>query len=304
MKLPAFLQPRVLAHVLRALIAPPFAKRFPHAPLALPEGFRGRPRFNEVGCIGCGACAEVCPPKCIDVIDVIDGASPVRRLIQHLDACIWCGQCERHCPTREGITLTDDFDCVGFAPEDFEERVEKALLLCELCGAPIAPVDQIRWLVRRLGALAYANPTLMMFQARELGVADGNVRSQGPEATRGGMIGWVRKKDLPRELAGEAFRLKKKALSGVIESRHGWHILRVDAVERARNLDIEGVIVDVVATSVDRRFKGLTWADRRCSIKAIVGLMSVLGVGEPADHENCRSEELVHAQNSRVADGN
>jgi hydrogenase-4 component H len=170
---------------MRALFSPPFPKRFPDEPFEPVESFRGRPRFDESGCIGCGACAEVCPPKCIDVIDDLESSPPKRRLVQHLDACIWCGQCERHCPTRQGIRLTNEFDCVGFAPEDFEERVEKELLLCELCGSVIAPADQIHWLVRRLGSLAYANPTLMMFRGRELGLVEQGVRSQGGELPRG-----------------------------------------------------------------------------------------------------------------------
>ena len=185
MKLPSFLQPRVLAHVIRNVLAPPFPIRYPDQPVEPLEGFRGRPRFDEASCIGCGACAEVCPPKCIDVIDDLDSETPKRRLVQHLDACIWCGQCERHCPTREGIKMTAEYDCVGFAPEDFEERVEKELLLCELCGSVLAPVDQIRWLIRRLGPLAFANPTLMMFRGRELGLIDQGVKSQGEDLLRG-----------------------------------------------------------------------------------------------------------------------
>ncbi len=59
MRLPSFLQPRILAHVVRALISPPFPKRFPDEAFEPVESFRGRPRFHEAGCIGCGACAEV-----------------------------------------------------------------------------------------------------------------------------------------------------------------------------------------------------------------------------------------------------
>ena len=75
-------------------------------------------------------------------------------------------------------------ESAGFTPEDFEERVEKDLLLCELCGSVVAPSDQIRWLIRRLGPLAFANPTLMMFNARELGVIDDGVRRQGENPLR------------------------------------------------------------------------------------------------------------------------
>ena len=184
MRLPAFLQPRILAHAIAAVLSPPFPKRFPAEPVEPVEGFRGRPRFNEASCIGCGACAQVCPPKCIDIIDDLDSTPPKRRLVQHLDACIWCGQCERHCPTGDGIKLSSEFDCAGFAPEDFEERVEKELLLCGLCGSALAPADQIRWLIRRLGPLAFANPTLMMFNARELGVIGESVRSQAEDVLR------------------------------------------------------------------------------------------------------------------------
>lgn len=185
MKLPSFLQPRILAQAIRAVLSPPFTTKFPREAFQPVEGFRGRPRFDEPGCIGCGACAEVCPPKCIDVIDDLESMPPKRRLVQHLDACIWCGQCERYCPTQQGIKLSNEYDCVGFSPEDFEERVEKDLLLCELCGSVLAPVDQIRWLVQRLGPLAFANPTLMMVVGRNLGLVDQGVKGEGEEVRRG-----------------------------------------------------------------------------------------------------------------------
>jgi formate hydrogenlyase subunit 6/NADH:ubiquinone oxidoreductase subunit I len=183
-KLPAFLQPRVLRQVLRAITSARYTTKFPYVPYRPIERFRGRPKFDETACIGCGACAEVCPPKCIDVIDDLESTPPKRQLVQHLDACIWCGQCERHCPTQRGIIMSNEYDCVGFSPEDFEERVEKELLVCEICGSTLAPVDQLRWLTRRLGALAFANPTLMMFRGRELGLIDEGVKSQGEEVLR------------------------------------------------------------------------------------------------------------------------
>jgi peptidyl-prolyl cis-trans isomerase SurA len=63
--------------------------------------------------------------------------------------------------------------------------------------------------------------------------------SQGPEASKGGLIGWVRSKDLPSEIKRTAFKLKKMVLSDVVRSKHGWHILRVDKKEKARNLSVE-----------------------------------------------------------------
>jgi len=184
MRLPALLQLRVLREALASLFSKPFTTRFPAEPFVPDDAFRGRPRFQEAGCVACGACAQVCPPKCIEVIDDLDPERPTRTLIQHLDACIWCGQCERHCPTGAGIELTTEWNFFGVRPEDFEERVQKELLLCETCGGPIAPTDQLRWLYRRLGPLAFANPTLMLVALQDLGTVDLAVKSASPELQR------------------------------------------------------------------------------------------------------------------------
>lgn len=179
MKLPCLFQPRILKQALTALFSRPFTTTFPTTPYEAPPTFRGRVRFDRDACIGCGACAEVCPSKCIDVVDDLAGPTPVRRLVQHLDQCIGCGQCVRYCTSEKGVRQTNEYAFVGFRREDFEEKVEKELLLCELCGGVIAPVDQIRWLARRLGALAFTNPTVMLVRGRELGVVEEGVRPEG-----------------------------------------------------------------------------------------------------------------------------
>ena len=184
MKLPCLLQPRILKQAVTALVSRPFTTKFPKDSYEPQPSFRGRPRFNEAGCIGCTACAQVCPPKCIDVIDDVEANPPVRRLIHHVDACIWCGQCERYCVTQEGIKQTTEYDCVGFKPEDFEDEIDKELLLCEVCGDVIAPADQIRHLAEKLGPIAFANPTVMMVVARDMGVADEGVKSDSDAPLR------------------------------------------------------------------------------------------------------------------------
>jgi hydrogenase-4 component H len=180
--MPCLLQPRILRTALAALVSRPYTTRFPAEPYAPIPEFRGRPRFDAERCIGCGACSEVCPAKCIDVVDETAPA-PVRRLVHHLDACIWCGQCERHCPTGGGIRMTNEWDVVGFRPEDFEHEVRKELVLCELCGAAVAPADQLRWVSERLGPLADTNPTLLLLGIRDLGLLEPGVGA-GPSGPR------------------------------------------------------------------------------------------------------------------------
>jgi ferredoxin len=119
----------------------------------------------------------VCPPKCIEILDDLESSPPRRILKQHLDACIVCGQCERYCPTQKGIRMSHEWDYAGFAPADFEERVEKELVLCEVCGELLAPADQLYWLSERLGPMSFANPTLAMFSGQHLGYVEAGVKN-------------------------------------------------------------------------------------------------------------------------------
>lgn len=184
MRKPAFMQPRILKQAILAALSPAYTTRFPAEPFEPQEAFRGRPRFNAEFCIACGACAQVCPPKCIDVIDDLEASPPVRHLVQHFDSCIVCGQCERYCPTQKGIRMSTEWDFAGFKPEDFEERIEKDLVMCEVCGDVLAPADQLRWLSDRLGPASFANPTLAMFTGMDLGYVEQGVHSDSDTALR------------------------------------------------------------------------------------------------------------------------
>ena len=118
------------------------------------------------------------------MIDDLEAAPSVRRLVQHFDSCIMCGQCERYCPTQKGIRMTNEWDFVGFRPEDFEESIEKELVMCEVCGEVLAPADQLSWLVDRLGAVSFANPTLAMFAGIKLGYVEQGVHSDSVNVLR------------------------------------------------------------------------------------------------------------------------
>lgn len=59
---------------------------------------------NRVGCLGCGACANICPMKCIRMVpiespvEIIPGF--VKRSVPEIDhmKCIYCFQCHDNCP--------------------------------------------------------------------------------------------------------------------------------------------------------------------------------------------------------------
>lgn len=54
-------------------------------------------KVNEEECVGCGACAEVCPAECITINDVAKVDE---------DECLECGSCVEECP-NDAITLEE-----------------------------------------------------------------------------------------------------------------------------------------------------------------------------------------------------
>lgn len=157
---------RELKEAITAVVKGPYTSSFPFTPLEPAEAFRGQPEYHEEDCIGCGACAEVCPARTIDVID--DGDT--RTLIHHFDNCIYCGQCQANCTTKKGIILGHNYALAVFDREQAVTSVEKELVRCEHCGDVITTREHLEWIARKVGSLAVANPTLLVTLHKSLGL--------------------------------------------------------------------------------------------------------------------------------------
>lgn len=169
-------QPKIreLGEAIRAVIKGPFTTKFPKEPSPAAPRYRGIIVFNEEKCIGCAACAEVCPALAREVKD--DPLRGVRQLIHYQDRCIYCGQCVDRCSTREGIRHTQDYDLSSFSRDGYTELIEKELVFCEVCGEPITTRDHLRWIAQRLGELSYANPNLILVTFDDLGLVEPGAR--------------------------------------------------------------------------------------------------------------------------------
>lgn len=88
-----------------ARLLAPSVKADPHTHLR-PPGALGDDEAFVKACIGCGLCAEVCPPRCIRYYDRAGGELVNTPYInpEH-KACILCSKCMEVCPT-EALTET------------------------------------------------------------------------------------------------------------------------------------------------------------------------------------------------------
>jgi formate hydrogenlyase subunit 6/NADH:ubiquinone oxidoreductase subunit I len=161
---------RELAEAVRSLVSRPATLPFPAQPSPPPPAYRGKGKFNEEECIGCGACAEVCPASAIEVVDRPQDSPPVRILTRKDDHCIFCGQCQALCTTGKGIECTNEYDLATFDRATCAVSIKKELACCEKCGQVLTTKDHLKWIARKLGAKRYANPTLILTAEKELGL--------------------------------------------------------------------------------------------------------------------------------------
>lgn len=163
---------RELKEAVVAIIHGPYTDKFPAEPARVAAHFRGFPDYFLEDCMGCGACASVCPPRAIKMFD--DPQTLKRTLVIYIDRCITCGECQRNCPTKKGIRQTREYDMTTHERGELRLRKSvKELVKCESCDEIIGAKEHIIWTARKIGPLAFSNPTLMLTSLEAAGIPAG-----------------------------------------------------------------------------------------------------------------------------------
>lgn len=102
---------------------------YPAQPAIPAEGFRGRLEIDLNKCVGCGACANACPPRLIGITNLDS-----RRTIDFvLGKCIYCARCADVCP-EQAITMSQEFELATTNKSDLNISVELNMVKCQECG--------------------------------------------------------------------------------------------------------------------------------------------------------------------------
>lgn len=94
-------------------------------------GFRGRPVLDGEKCLGCGACAQVCPPRLIAVVD----KGGERTIQVDYSRCTYCARCQEVCPVGS-MTMSHDFEMATADKQDLKLTAVLKMVKCKKCGTP------------------------------------------------------------------------------------------------------------------------------------------------------------------------
>lgn len=105
----------------------------------VPEGFRGKIKYNPQACVGCRTCEHVCAGEAIRLEEARDG-SGVHFILWH-NSCAFCGLCQHYCPTK-ALRMTEDYHTAHLQKDKYN-YVEQGFIKyvpCAECGRPMIPV--------------------------------------------------------------------------------------------------------------------------------------------------------------------
>jgi formate hydrogenlyase subunit 6/NADH:ubiquinone oxidoreductase subunit I len=107
---------KIAGQLIQSIFKKPATINYPAQRSGMPEGFRGKLKFNPQKCIGCKMCMRDCPTGAIEIIKV--GEKKFEAHI-NLGKCIYCGQCVDSC-MKKALEITDEFELARLEPDQLK----------------------------------------------------------------------------------------------------------------------------------------------------------------------------------------
>ena len=92
--------------LIQSFFKKPATGNYPADRSGMPEGFRGKLKFDPQACIGCKMCMRDCPSGAIEIRKL--GEKQFEAEV-NLAKCIYCGQCVDSCP-KHALEITAEFE--------------------------------------------------------------------------------------------------------------------------------------------------------------------------------------------------
>ncbi|NPA96033.1 MAG: 4Fe-4S dicluster domain-containing protein [Crenarchaeota archaeon] len=140
--------------------------RYPLEPPLVTPFFRGKISVDPSKCIGCGACARICPPRAIELVRE-DNRFVLRYFIGR---CIFCGMCADTCP-QQAIEVSHEFELATPRLEDLYEEVIHRPATCSVCGEPYLPRKLVEKAIESSGMEVARERLEMCPQCRRISTA-------------------------------------------------------------------------------------------------------------------------------------
>ena len=117
---------KIILKLISNLFKKPITVRFPKESIPLPDGYRGKHFFTPEKCLGCGNCANICPNKAIEMVEVKQKDGSIKRQPRiDLSKCSFCGLCQEVCPTG-ALKLNKKIPLAGdHSPDIGESKKDK-----------------------------------------------------------------------------------------------------------------------------------------------------------------------------------
>lgn len=128
------------------LSTPKATRDYPAQPQPPAAGFRGLPAIDGERCLGCGACAHVCPARLISL------TQSENRLVLNADLgrCTYCARCEDVCPAG-AFRMTDRFETTVDDPRRLSIRIELEMAACPRCHRTVESRHMVAFVAEKYG---------------------------------------------------------------------------------------------------------------------------------------------------------